>query len=207
MAPKREKTPKGDTDRREARDTSPAWPADQTERRATASLVPYAKNARTHSPHQVAQIARSITEFGFTMPVLVDEHDGIIAGHGRVLSAELLKLETVPVIVARGWSEEKKRAYVLADNQIALNSGWDEDVLRSEIEALRATEFDLTLAGFDKAQLDDLFEIETPAPANTAPQLEGLSYAVIIRCTNEQHQSELLARLEADGLECEALIS
>lgn len=192
----------------ESRVDATRWPADRIERRAVSSLVPYAMNARTHSQEQVAQIAASIIEFGFTMPVLVDEGGNIIAGHGRVLAAAKLKLESVPVIVATGWDETKRRAYVLADNQIALNSGWDEDLLRQEIDALRDAEFDLGLAGFSQEQLDALFEIKPPAPdADTTPQLTGMSYAVIIRCTSEQHQGDLLAKFEADGLECEALIS
>src|SRR3978361_2382549 len=94
-----------------------------------ASLVPYARNARTHSDAQVAQIAASIREWGWTMPVLVDEVGGIIAGHGRVLAAPLLGLAEVPVMVARGWSEAQRKAYVLADNKLGLNAGWGDALL------------------------------------------------------------------------------
>lgn len=96
------------------------WPADAVERRPLAALTPYARNARTHSDGQVAEIAASIREWGWTMPVLVDEAGGIIAGHGRVLAAQSLGLTEVPVMVARGWSDAQKRAYVLADNKLAL---------------------------------------------------------------------------------------
>jgi hypothetical protein len=109
------------------------WPAFQVERRKAADLKPYKNNARTHSKEQVAQIAASIREFGFTNPVLVDEADGVIAGHGRLEAAASLGVVEVPVIVARGWSQAQKRAYVLADNQLALNAGWDENLLSSEI--------------------------------------------------------------------------
>ena len=95
-------------------------------RRRCAALIPYARNARTHSDQQVAQIADSIREFGFTNPVLIDEEDGIIAGHGRVLAAHLLGLDEVPCIVLAHLSPTQRRAYVIADNKLALNAGWDE---------------------------------------------------------------------------------
>ena len=106
------------------------WPADKVERRDVASLVPYAKNARTHSAAQDAASAASIREWGWTVPVLVDEAGGIIAGHGRILAAQKLGITQVPVMLATGWTEAQKRAYVIADNKLALNAGWDEDLLR-----------------------------------------------------------------------------
>jgi DNA modification methylase len=130
-----------------------AWPADAVERRALASLVPYARNARTHSEVQIGQIAASIREWGWTMPVLVDEAGMIIAGHGRVLAAARLGLGEVPVMVARGWSEAQKRAYVLADNKLTLNAGWDEALLQIEVADLAAMGFDLPLMGFDEQEL------------------------------------------------------
>ena len=135
----------------------PSWPADAVERRPVASLVPYARNARTHSPEQVAQVAASIREWGWTVPVLVDEASNIIAGHGRVLAAQQLGLESVPVMVARGWSEAQKQAYVIADNKLALNAGWDEDLLRIELGELRGLGADLGLTGFGELELDALF--------------------------------------------------
>lgn len=140
--------------------------AEEIERRPTSALVPYAKNARTHSAEQVGQIAGSMREFGWTYPVLVDEDDGIIAGHGRVLAAQKLKLAEVPVIVARGWSDAKKRAYVLADNQLALNASWDESLLRIELTDLQADGFDLSLIGFSSLQLTGLFATQE---GNTDP--------------------------------------
>lgn len=135
------------------------WPADAVERRPIASLVPYARNARTHSPEQVAQIAASIREWGWTVPVLVDEDGGIIAGHGRLLAAQSLGLTDAPVMVARGWSEAKKRAYVIADNKLALNAGWDEEMLRLELLDLREIGVDLGLTGFADVELDKLFAV------------------------------------------------
>lgn len=132
------------------------WPADAPVRKSVAELIPYARNARTHSEAQVAQIAASIREWGWTNPVLIDETGGIIAGHGRILAARKLKIEDVPCIVATGWSEAQKRAYILADNQLAMNAGWDMDLLKVEIGDLKDEGFDLGLMGFDGAFLDTL---------------------------------------------------
>ena len=132
------------------------WPADKIKRRKVAELIPYARNARTHSPEQVAQIAASIKEWGFTNPVLIDETDGIIAGHGRVLAAQLIGLVDVPTMTATGWTEAQKRAYVIADNKLALNAGWDNEMLAVEFGDLAALDFDLTLTGFDGLELDAL---------------------------------------------------
>lgn len=136
--------------------TRAKWPADAPVRKSVAELIPYARNARTHSEAQVAQIAASIREWGWTNPVLIDETGGIIAGHGRILAARKLKIEDVPCIVATGWSEAQKRAYILADNQLAMNAGWDMDLLKVEIGDLKDEGFDLGLMGFDGAFLDTL---------------------------------------------------
>jgi ParB-like chromosome segregation protein Spo0J len=106
----------------------------------------------------VAQLAASISEWGWTVPVIVDETGGIIAGHARVLAARLLGLLGVPVLVAAGWSDAKKRAYIIADNKLALNAGWDEDLLRVELADLQAMGADLQLIGFNDAELADLLD-------------------------------------------------
>lgn len=137
------------------------WPADHVERRSVESLIPYARNARTHSDEQVAQIAASIKEWGWTTPVLVDEDGQIIAGHGRVMAARKLGIEEIPVMVARGWSEAQRRAYVLADNQLAANAGWDMDLLKVEIGDLNTEGFNLDLIGFDDKMLAGLLEEQT----------------------------------------------
>jgi hypothetical protein len=118
-----------------------------------ADLKDAAKNPRTHTDEQIGEIAASIQEWGFTNPILIDEKKTIIAGHGRKMAAERLGLASVPVIVATGWSEEQKRAYLIADNKIALNAGWDVDVLRREIEDLAQLDFDIPLIGFDPEEL------------------------------------------------------
>jgi ParB-like chromosome segregation protein Spo0J len=124
--------------------------------RPLGELIPYARNPRTHTDAQVAQIAASIREFGWTNPVLVDAASGIIAGHGRVLAAHKLGLGRVPVIELAHLSEAQKRAYVLADNQLALNAGWDEALLRLELADLSELGFDLRLIGFGEGELERL---------------------------------------------------
>jgi len=135
------------------------WPADRVERRPIEALIPDARNARTHDDAQVAQVAASMREWGWTNPVLVDEGGSIIAGHCRVLAARKLGYTEVPVMVAEGWSKAQKRAYILADNQLALNAGWDMDVLANEMEGLKEWDFDLSLLGF--SDLDALLAGKT----------------------------------------------
>lgn len=154
-----------------------SWPADAVMRMPLASLVPSARNARTHSADQIKQIMRSITEFGFTMPVLVDEAGGIIAGHGRVLAADGLGLDEVPVVVAVGWSDERKRAYMLADNKIALNSGWDEVMLTAELRDLAGLGVDLGLLGFGAFDLQEL----GLTPANDPDQASNVGGGTLAR--------------------------
>jgi len=128
------------------------------ERRSLRAIIPYARNARTHSDAQVAQIAASIVEFGWTNPILVDGANGVIAGHGRLLAARQLGLDTVPVIELAHLTPAQKRAYILADNRLAENAGWDEELLRLELAELRDADFDLDLLGFTYDELDDLLE-------------------------------------------------
>jgi len=121
-------------------------------------LIPYARNARTHAAEQVAQIAGSIAEFGFVNPILVGEDDVIIAGHGRLLAAQKLGMAEVPVIRLEHLSEIQRRALVIADNKIAENAAWDEELLRLELEELRAEDFDLDITGFDLNEIDRLLQ-------------------------------------------------
>jgi hypothetical protein len=129
--------------------------------RKTADLIPYVNNARTHSEQQVLQIAASIKEFGFNSPVLVDGENGIIAGHGRVMAAKKLNLDEVPTIELKHLTKTQKKAYILADNRLALNSGWDNDLLALELGELSDDGFDLDLLGFDVDELGiDGFEAD-----------------------------------------------
>jgi DNA modification methylase len=133
----------------------------------TKGLIPYAKNSRTHSEAQVAQIAGSIKEFGFNNPVLVDEDNGIIAGHGRVMAAQKLGLQTVPCIRLAHLSETQRKAYVIADNRLALNAGWDDQMLTLELQELDGEDFDLSLLGFEADELNALL--------NPIKETEGLT--------------------------------
>ncbi len=139
-------------------------------------LVPYERNARTHSSRQVRQIANSIAEFGFTNPILVDTKDGIIAGHGRLLAARLLKLPQVPVIILSHLTDVQKRAYILADNRLALDAGWDDEILRSEMQALEHEGFDLHMTGFSADELKTLLVDDSPvADEDDAPAAKAVA--------------------------------
>jgi DNA modification methylase len=142
------------------------WPVDK--------LIPYRRNARTHSPEQVAQIAASIAEFGFNSPILVDSNAGIVAGHGRLLAARKLGLAEVPVVVLDHLSETQKRAYIIFDNKSADAAGWDDEILRGELEELRAAEIDLATLGFSEAELRGLLaEIEPEIGESADDAAEG----------------------------------
>lgn len=127
---------------------------------ATTDVIPYANNPRTHSDQQVAQVAASIKEFGFNNPILLDEHNGIIAGHGRLAAAQKLSMELVPTITLVGLTEAQRKAYVIADNKLTENGGWDYDLLAVEIERLKELDVDIDLTGFDPTELDAILEPE-----------------------------------------------
>ena len=129
------------------------WPADKVQKVDINSIFPNPRNPRTHSDKQINQIAAAIKEWGFTTAILVDENNQIIAGHGRHMAAQKLKLEQVPVMSTKGWSESKKRAYLIADNKLALNSEWDDELLSLEMADLKDSGFDLELTGFDDGDL------------------------------------------------------
>ena len=128
----------------------------------TGELIPYARNARTHNDIQVTQIAGSIKEFGFTNPVLIDADNGIIAGHGRVMAAQRLKLNEIPCIRLAHLTDTQRRAYILADNKLALNSGWDEEMLALELSDLRELDFNLGLTGFDADAIEAALNPDEP---------------------------------------------
>ena len=147
------------------------------------SLVPYARNSRTHSEAQVAKIAASIREFGFLNPIITDGQNGIVAGHGRVLAAQKLGLQTLPVIEAGHLSEAQKRAYIIADNRLALDAGWDNDLLKIELTDLDAKGFDLTLTGFDMGELAALFdEPDMSEPDSSTKEIDPDAYAMDHKC-------------------------
>lgn len=136
---------------------NPAWPAG-TERIAIARLTPYRRNARTHSRRQIKKIAASIERFGFVNPVLIDESNQIIAGHGRVAAAKLLGWTEVPTLRVEHLSETEKRAYILADNRLAEDAGWDREMLAIELQGLIEVDFSIEVAGFEIAEVDRVLD-------------------------------------------------
>lgn len=133
--------------------------AKDAERRSIGDLLPYARNSRKHTPETTSALVRGLQEFGWTYPVLIDEDGGVLAGHGRILAAHKLKMTEVPVIVARGWSEERKRAYIIWDNKSSDLTKFDPDILRMELGSLTDSGFDISLTGFSSLELSDLFSL------------------------------------------------
>lgn len=164
-----------------------------------------ARNARTHSDAQIEQLCKIIAEFGFTTPVLVDEHGVLIAGHGRLRAARKLAMAKVPTITLSGLTDAQKRALAIADNRIALSAGWDAEVLRFELDALsRIEEVDIANLGFSQKELSRLIGGQQDA---TPAMQGGLEYRLIVDVDSEEQQAQLLERLEAEGFKCRPLIS
>ena len=171
-----------------------------------ADLIPYARNSRTHSDAQVAQIAASIKEFGWTNPVLLDGDNGIIAGHGRVMAAQKLGETQVPTIELGHMSATQKRAYIIADNKLALNAGWDEQMLALEIQDLKDVGYDLELLGFDLNELQSIDDEEEPQDTEGLPTDFTDSYEIIVECVGEFEQRKLLEDLTERGFKCKSLL-
>ena len=163
-------------------------------------LIPYVNNTRTHSEEQINQIASSIKEFGFTNPVLIDKNDGLIAGHGRVMGAKKLGLKEVPTITLDNLTEAQKKAYIIADNKIALNSGWDEELLKIELQQLQEMDFDFSNLGFDFEF--DTEEISEENEINLKDEEYKEKFSIIIDCDSELHQEEIFYNLTNQGLKC-----
>lgn len=166
-------------------------------------LVPYENNSRTHSQQQVDQIKRSMNEFGFTNPILIDEHNGIIAGHGRLQAAQELGIKLVPTILLEGLTEAQRKAYVIADNQLALNAGWDLDALRIEINDLDSLNFDLSFLGFNDQELANIID----GLEEIVPELKEESYSqifnLVVSCSDETEQEKIYNELTAKGYKCQ----
>ena len=190
-------------------------------------LIPYGNNARTHSAEQVEQIAASVRQFGFTNPILADRR-GITAGHGRLMAlrqmyeaGEAVKLPggavvppgTAPVIDCTGWSAAQRRAYILADNQLALNAGWDTEILQMEVAALNLADFDLSLLGFDQDRIAALLDPEgideqedaPPTGADDPGKEYQQKYAVAVECSDEAEQETVYEKLNGEGYACRLL--
>ena len=173
--------------------------------RKVADLIPYASNSRTHSDAQVAQIAASIREFQFTNPILIDGDNTIIAGHGRLLAARKLGMESVPAIVLDHLSKAQQRALVIADNQLALNAGWDIQLLKAEIEDLNLGGFDLELLGFDDKFLNTMFDEKIPETSIADEQSVDAVFEVAVTCKNEEEQERVFEMLTTEGFPCRIL--
>lgn len=161
--------------------------AHSIEQRPVASLNSYERNARTHSPEQIAQLVASIQEFGFTNPVLIDETDTLIAGHGRLAAAQELGLDSVPCIVLDHLTPQQRRAYVIADNKLALNAAWDIGLLQSEIELLTDADFDIALLGFSDSELEGLasggWDTDLQAAVDShGENIDGIEGKIVVRC-------------------------
>ena len=176
------------------------------------SLVPYARNARVHTDAHIAQLAGSIREFGFNVPVLIDEEGNIIAGHGRVLAARKLGMGEVPTVVASHLSDTQRRAYVIADNKLHDNSAFDYELLQTDIDQLKAEGFDLSLAGFEDFEIASFTLPESGEgfvdPSLGLPPPEGgykEQYAVIITCKDEGEQKEVYEMLHSQGYTCKVV--
>lgn len=151
-----------------------------------ADLIPYARNARTHSDAQLSKLAGSIREYGFTNPVLTDGINGIIAGHGRVLAAQKLGMEEVPTVELSHLNATQRKAYILADNRMALDAGWDNDLLKLELAELKDDGFDLTLTGFDNLELTELLsgipDVLASAPSTSTKEIDPDDYKMGCTC-------------------------
>ena len=165
-------------------------------------LIPYARNARTHSEEQIAQIAASIREFGWTNPILIDGKNGIIAGHGRLAAARKLGLDEIPVIELEHLTETQKKALILADNKLALNSGWDNDMVMFELKELNLDGFDLELVGFDSIELAKIFDEEEEKKDELKEQSYNEVFNIIIECADEAEQEKIFNRLDSEGYKC-----
>lgn len=165
-------------------------------------LIPYAMNSRTHSDEQVAQLAASIREFGFTNPVLIDEENNLIAGHGRVLAARKLKMDQVPAVVVTGLDENRRRALVIADNKLALNAEWDEEKLLVELQSMTV---DMQqLVGFSQDELVAMLEPEQGDSFPDQQQLDA-TFEVAVECKNEEEQEVVFNMLNEKGYKCRIL--
>jgi len=170
-----------------------------------AELVVYANNSRTHSDTQVAQLVASLQEFGFTNPILIDATNGIIAGHGRLRAAIELGYETVPTIELSNLTDEQRRAYIIADNKLALNAGWDNELLAFELQHLQDVGFDLELTGFNADDLKALTLENPDIDEDFKEPSDESRNTLLIECTGERELETLYEEMQKRGFQCKIL--
>jgi ParB-like chromosome segregation protein Spo0J len=172
-----------------------------------AEVKPRERNPRKHPPEQIESLAKSIREFGFTAPVLIEADGTLIAGHGRVEAAKKAGLERVPCLRVGHLTPAQVRAYVIADNKLALNAGWDDEMLRAEIEGLKDEGFDVDQIGFSDKEIAKLLAIGgSDSPDNTGIEYQE-KYAVLVECDDETHQQATFEKLQSMGLACKVLVN
>lgn len=185
------------------RETSFEWVSLET-------LIPYARNARTHTPEQIDKVASSIKEFGFLNPVIISQDDGILAGHCRVMAAKKLGLKTVPCVRETFLTDAQKRAYILADNRLALDAGWDEELLRVELGELQDLDFNLDVMGFSEEELDALLLAEIPAQIENDETVDDESpqsqLVFNVTCETRDELERLKELTGADDNSCQASV-
>jgi len=171
----------------------------------TKHLEPYSGNSRTHSTDQIDQIVRSINEFGFTNPILLGDGNEVVAGHGRLQAALRLNLDFVPTITLEGLTKAQRKAYVIADNQLALNAGWDFDALRIEIEDLDSLDFNLGLLGFGEQELERILGIEEIPDADEFTGDSENKWQLLIEYNNENELATAYDEVTNRGLKCKII--
>jgi ParB-like chromosome segregation protein Spo0J len=172
-----------------------------------ADLIPYARNSRTHSEEQITQIAASIKEFGFLNPVIIDGENGIIAGHGRVMAAKKLGMIEVPAVEASHLTDAQRRAYIIADNKLALNAGWDYEILRVEFEELSETNFNLDLTGFDNQELLKILDENLSFDDEEKKQISDAEdkFQLLVEYQNENELQKAFDQAKEKGLQCKII--
>jgi len=177
----------------------------QIEQRKVELLIPYVNNSRKHSDEQVAQIAASIKEFGWTNPLLVDGENGIIAGHGRLLAARKLNLDEVPVIELAHLSETQRKALIIADNKLALNADWDYSLLQLELKSLNDSDFNLLILGFDENELTTTMFPELQEEKTNDEIIDENKNILLIECDSESELEKLFSEMQQRELKCKIM--
>lgn len=173
---------------------------------AVDDLIPYINNARTHSDEQVTQLAASIREFGFNSPILIDKDNTVIAGHGRLMAAKRLGMDEVPTIKLDHLTEAQRKAYILADNRLALNAGWDNQLLALELEALQENGMDVDMLGFSETELKQLLNPIADEDVAMPDVEDSDQFLVVVDCKNETTQKDLYEELSIRGFTCKLMM-